>query len=85
MRGGGRIGHAPEQTKQNVKFAFFNIKVMKNYFTAIAFFPNKEKKFIKYRNVKNVAGLVRYLSREGAKHVNIYNAKTREFVEQISI
>lgn len=58
---------------------------MENYFTAIAFFPNQEKKFIKYRNVKNVAGLVRYLQKHGAKHVNIYNPKTREFIEQISI
>ena len=58
---------------------------MENYFNAIAFFPNQEKKFIKYRNVKNINSLVRYLQKHGAKHVNVYNAKTKEFIEQIPI
>lgn len=56
---------------------------MNNYYTAIAFFPFSEKKFIKYRNVKNIDGLINYLKKHGAKHVNIYDAKTREFIKQI--
>ena len=58
---------------------------MNNYYTAIAFFPDQIKNFIKYRNVKNVNGLIIYLQRKGAKHVNIYDGKTKEFIKQISI
>lgn len=58
---------------------------MQKYFTAIAFFPDQQKKFIKYRNVKNIPGLINYLQKHRAKHVNIYDGKTREFIRQISV
>ena len=62
--------------------AFFNIKIMKNLLTVIAFFPNDEKKFIKYRNVKNLTGLQKYLQDKGAKHCNIYSPE-KEFIKQV--
>jgi hypothetical protein len=55
---------------------------MKNLLTVIAFFPNDEKKFIKYRNVKNLTGLQKYLKDKGAKHCNIYSPE-KEFKEQV--
>lgn len=65
-----------------VSLAFFNIKIMKNLLTVIAFFPQQEKKFIKYRNVKNLSGLQKYLQTRGAKHCNVYSPE-REFIKQI--
>lgn len=79
------IGQRPGTNKTTCLVCFFQCKNMNKYYTAIAFFPAQTKNFIKYRNVKNVNGLVNYLQRKGAKHVNIYDGKTKEFIKQISI
>lgn len=55
---------------------------MNKLLTVIAFFPNEEKKFIKYRNVKNLTGLQKYLHGKGAKHCNVYSCE-KEFIKQI--
>lgn len=55
---------------------------MNKLLTVIAFFPNDEKKFIKYRNVKNLTGLQKYLQGKGAKHCNVYSPE-KEFIKQV--
>jgi len=56
---------------------------MKKYKTAIAHFPSSEKKFIKYRNIKNTASLEKYLIGKMARHVNYYDAETKQYLYQV--
>lgn len=50
------------------------------YYTAIIFFPELEKKDpYKYRNITQVDNFMKFAKKIGGHYVNLYEKKTRKF------
>jgi hypothetical protein len=57
-----------------------------NYFTCIIFFKDElERRPTKYRNIRYLANFKAYAASIGAKSINVYDKRTKDFVEQIKI
>lgn len=56
---------------------------MKESYTVIVFTQGPNPETLKYRNVRDAAGLIRFLARQNKKvhYINFYN-KAREFVRR---
>jgi len=57
-----------------------------NYYTCIIFFKNDiDRRPTKYRNIRYLDNFKAYAASIGAKSINVYDKRTKDFVEQIKI
>ncbi len=57
-----------------------------NYYNCIIFFLEEtNRRPTKYHNIRNLANFTAFAASKGAKAINVYDKKTKAFVEQIKI
>jgi len=57
-----------------------------NYYTCIIFFKDElERRPTKYRNIRFLNNFKTFAASIGAKSINVYDKRTKDFVEQIKI
>jgi len=57
-----------------------------NYYTCILFFSEEiNRRPTKYHNIRHLDNFKAFAATIGAKAINVYNKKTKAFVEQIKI
>jgi len=57
-----------------------------NYYTCIIFFKDQiERRPTKYRNIRFLDNFKTYAASIGAKSINVYDKRTKAFIEQINI
>jgi len=57
-----------------------------NYYTCIIFFFEETgRRPTKYHNIRNLANFKAFAASKGGKVINVYDKKTKAFIEQIKI
>lgn len=57
-----------------------------NYYTCIIFFKDElERRPTKYRNIRFLDNFKTFAASIGAKSINVYDKRTKAFIEQIKI
>jgi len=57
-----------------------------NYYNCIIFFSEEiNRRPTKYHNITNLANFKSFAATKGAKVINVYDKKTKAFIEQLKI
>jgi len=57
-----------------------------NYYTCILFFSEKiDRRPTKYHNIRYLDNFKAFAASIGAKTINVYDKKTKDFIEQIKL
>lgn len=57
-----------------------------NYYTCILFFSEEiDRRPTKYHNIRHIENFKAFAASKGAKTINVYDKKTKAFIEQIKL